>query len=152
MYVTDISIVEMLQATEILEFTMSRLLTPAEQALLEENGLRTDQGKEIDPPPVVKLFAINGVATWLLTEISAFYPGMAFGLCDLNNGEPRLDNVFMPELETVQLGNGVYIVEKDESFNPQYPLSVFLEAARTMGKITEDLNELKRAYDKLHHS
>lgn len=128
---------------------MSRLLTPAEQALLEENGLRTDQGNEIDPPPVVKLFAVNGVAIWLLTEISAFYPGMAFGLADLNNGKPELDNVFMPELETVQFEEGVFAVKKDENFIASYPLSVYAEAARMCGKITEDQDDLALAKRRL---
>lgn len=130
---------------------MSRLLTPAEQALLEENGLRTDQGNEIDPPPVVKLFAINGAAIWLLTEISAFYPGMAFGLADLGMDAPELGNVFMPELETVQFEDGTFVVEKDESFKGHYPLSVYLEAAQEIGKITEDPSILKSAYDKLQN-
>ncbi|PSL23485.1 DUF2958 domain-containing protein [Dyadobacter jiangsuensis] len=129
---------------------MSRLLTPAEQALLEENGMRTDQGNEIDPPPVVKLFAVNGVATWLLTELSPFYPGMAFGLADLNDGKPELDNVFMPELETVQFDDdGGFIVEKDEDFKPEYPLSVFTEAAIMCGKITEDPEQLALAQRRL---
>lgn len=130
---------------------MSRLLTPEEEAQLLENGLRTDQSNEIDPLPVVKLFAVNGVATWLLTEISRFYPGMTFGLADLNDRNPELDNVFMPKLETIQFDDGGFIVKKDESFNPQYPLSVFIEAARNMGKITEDRVDLKRTYDKPQH-
>lgn len=32
-----------------------------------------------------------------------FYPGLAFGLVDLKNGKPELDNVIMPELESVHL-------------------------------------------------
>jgi hypothetical protein len=128
---------------------MSRLLTPAEQALLEENGLRTDQGNEIDPPPVVKLFAINGAAMWLLTEISTFYHGMAFGLADLGMDAPELGNVFMPELESVKFEDGTFVVEKDENFVGHYPLSVYLEAAQEIGKITEDPVQLAEAKKRL---
>nr|WP_310587633.1 DUF2958 domain-containing protein [Dyadobacter fanqingshengii] len=78
---------------------MSRFFTPEQEAELRETGMRTDGGDEIDTRPVVKHFTTNGPAIWLLTELSPFYDGLAFGLCDLGFGQPELGNVYIPELE-----------------------------------------------------
>jgi Protein of unknown function (DUF2958) len=51
------------------------------------NTLRRNNGlDEIDFPPVVKLFTLDGGATWLITEINSDEPDIAFGLCDLGMG------------------------------------------------------------------
>ncbi len=73
---------------------MYRFFTPEEEAELRANGIKTDQGDEIDPKPVVKLFTMNKQCTWLITELSPFYEGLALGLCDLGLGFPALGNVF----------------------------------------------------------
>ncbi|WP_138476153.1 DUF2958 domain-containing protein [Dyadobacter bucti] len=126
---------------------MSRLYTPEEEAKLRENGKRSES-QDIDPVPVVKLFATNGRAIWLLTELSPFYEGMAFGLCDLGMGCPELGDVYLPELEEIKQRNtGLPAVERDDNFSPEHPLSIFTEAARLFGQITEDQVEL-RAFSK----
>jgi hypothetical protein len=50
----------------------------------------------------VKLFAPDGNATWLLTEIDPDDGDRAFGLCDLGLGEPELGYVSLAELESVR--------------------------------------------------
>jgi len=89
-----------------------------------------------DPVPVVKLFDPCGAATWLLTEMMPDDPDILFGLCDLGLGCPELGTVCLSELERVTglLGLGI---ERDLTFAPRYPLSVYAEAARRVGGITE---------------
>ncbi|MCF0055502.1 DUF2958 domain-containing protein [Dyadobacter sp. CY356] len=129
---------------------MYRFFTPEEEAELRANGMQTDQGNEIDPKPVVKLFTLNGRAIWLLTELSPFYEGIAFGLCDMGFGEPELGNVYIPELELVKdATTGLPLVEKDESFNATHTISVYTEAARMCREITEDYKELDFANNRL---
>ncbi|TDE17734.1 DUF2958 domain-containing protein [Dyadobacter psychrotolerans] len=125
---------------------MYKYFTPEEEKALRDNGIRTDQGNEIDPNPVVKLFTTNGRAIWLLTELSPFYEGLAFGLCDLGFGEPELGNVYIPEIEAVKHAtNGMPLVEKDLHFEATHPLSVYTGAARMFGEICEDKDSLEEA-------
>lgn len=125
---------------------MFRFFTPEEEAELRANGMRTDGGDEIDPRPVVKLFATNGRAIWLLTELSPFYEGLAFGLCDLGFGEPELGNVYIPEIEEVKHATtGLPLVEKDESFTATHTIAVYAEAARTNREIVENKELLDSA-------
>lgn len=53
---------------------MPALITATIREQLLANGRRTARGEEIDPPPVVKLFMLDGPHTWLLTEIDPAEP------------------------------------------------------------------------------
>ena len=101
----------------------------------DADGLPREHGY-IDHKPVVKLFTPDGAATWLLTEIDPDDPDRAFGLCDLGFGCPELGYVSLSELESIDgpLGLGI---ERDILFEAQAPLSVYTEAARRAGSITE---------------
>ena len=83
---------------------------------------------------MVKLFAPDGAATWLLTELDPHDPDIAFGLCDLGMGCPELGSVSLSEIESVQGRFGFY-VERDLFFSTDKPLSSFTEDARTNGAI-----------------
>lgn len=118
-----------------------RLLTASLRDQLLRNGrirLALDERGEPDPDfvPVVKLFTPDAGCTWLLTELDPEDPDIAFGLCDLGLGFPELGTVRISELETVRgrLGLGV---ERDLSFMPKYPLSVYARAAWSAEAITE---------------
>jgi hypothetical protein len=89
--------------------------------------------QETDHVPVVKLFNPCGAATWVLSEMMEDGDTL-FGLCDL--GSPELGYVSLAEIESVKnrLGLGV---ERDLYFAPRFPLSVYAEAARIGGRITE---------------
>ena len=52
----------------------------------------------MDFEPIVKLFTPDGNATWLLTKLDPNDEYLAFGLCDLGQGEPELGYVSPPEL------------------------------------------------------
>jgi hypothetical protein len=98
---------------------------------------------ETDHVPVVKLFNPTGAATWLLTELDADGDTL-FGLCDLGFGFPELGSVSLAELQTVKGSLGLGI-ERDLYFKARFPLSVYAEAARLAGHITEAVRPLGQA-------
>ncbi len=103
-------------------------------AMLLANGA---EAGETDHVPVVKFFNPAGAATWLITEMMPDQPDILFGLCDLGMGCPELGNVSLAELQSVKGRFGLGI-ERDLSFIARFPLSVYAEAARIAGRITED--------------
>jgi len=100
--------------------------------------------RETDHVPVVKLFNPCGAATWLITEMMPDAPDILFGLCDLGFGCPELGYVSLAELARVKgpLGLGI---ERDLHFEARFPLSVYAEAARLEGRITESERVLAQA-------
>jgi len=99
--------------------------------------------RETDHVPVVKLFNPCGAATWLITEMMPDGDSL-FGLCDLGFGCPELGYVSLAEIESVKgpLGLGI---ERDLHFEARFPLSVYAEAARIAGRITEAERVLAQA-------
>jgi hypothetical protein len=106
--------------------------------------------EETDHVPVVKLFDPTGAATWLLTELDADGDTL-FGLCDLGFGCPELGSVSLAELQSIKgpLGLGI---ERDLYFEARFPLSVYAEAARIAGHITEAERLLRQAAANLFNS
>lgn len=98
---------------------------------------------EADQVPVVKLFVGGGAATWLLTELLPDGDTL-FGLCDMGFGSPELGYVSFGELKSVKLPFGLCI-ERDPHFRGRFPLSVYAEAARRAGAITEAEGLLRQA-------
>jgi hypothetical protein len=102
---------------------------------------------ETDHVPVVKLFNPSGAVVWLITEMMDDGDTL-FGLCDLGFGSPELGYISLAEIESVKnsLGLGV---ERDLYFMPRFPLSVYTEAARIAGHVTEAEDLLTRAVTSL---
>jgi hypothetical protein len=100
---------------------------------------RMKDGNTEDFEPVVKLFNPMGAATWLLSELDE--DDVAFGLCDLGMGSPELGYVSLEELREIRLPLGLYI-ERDLHFSAKAKLSVYAEAARRLGRITESTVDL----------
>ncbi|WP_192180377.1 MULTISPECIES: DUF2958 domain-containing protein [Mesorhizobium] len=123
------------------------LITDHLRARLLANGAADT---ETDHVPVVKLFDPTGPATWLLAELDADGDTL-FGLCDLGFGFPELGSVSLAELESVKgrLGLGI---ERDLYFHASFALSVYAEAARCAGHITEAERLLRQAADALSKS
>jgi hypothetical protein len=96
-----------------------------------------------DPFPVVRLFTPGGGATWLLTESDTDNPDSAFGLCDTGQGFPELGYLSLTEIASIRGPLGLP-VERDHSFEPQFPLSVYAKAARQTGSIAAGDALLKR--------
>ena len=114
------------------------LLTKSLRAQLLLNGrqqrLRRGTSEEIDFPPVVKLFAPWGAATWLLTELDPEDEDTAFGLCDLGMGSPELGSVSLSELEAIR-GPLRMRLEADRPFRPVTTLERYADDARRVGRI-----------------
>jgi Protein of unknown function (DUF2958) len=103
-----------------------------------QHGLR-----EPDPAPVVKFFNPCGAATWLFSELDADGDTL-FGLCDLGFGCPELGSASLTEIAAVTLPLGLTI-ERDLCFEGRFPLTVYADAARLIGRITEDGARLEAA-------
>lgn len=117
-----------------------KLITETQRQKLLANGRKQraaiDSGTEpLDFAPVVKFFAPDANATWLLTELEPGDPGIAFGLCDLGMGCPELGYVSLTELAAVRGPLGLH-VERDLHFNADKSISAYAEAARTAGRVT----------------
>ena len=108
-------------------------------ARLLDNGRKNaeriaDNGNTIDFEPVVKLFTPDAACTWLLTEIDAGDPDIAFGLCDLGAGFPEMGTVSLSELRSLRGKLGLP-VERDSSFRADKTLSAYADEADRPGHI-----------------
>ena len=103
---------------------------------------------EPDFVPVVKFFTPDSGCTWILTELDPEEPDIGFGLCDLGMGFPELGTLRISELESVRGPLGLPI-ERDRHFAPVHTLSVYAEAARHAGAITEAPAALRLAAGRL---
>ena len=93
--------------------------------------------------PVVKFFNPVGAATWLLSELDSDGDTL-FGLADLGFGCPELGSVSLSEIASLTLPFDLSI-ERDLHFEARFPLTVYADAARMVGHITEDEARLKAA-------
>lgn len=101
------------------------------RAQLLANG--ADHGP--DHAPLLKLFNPCGAATWLASEL--YEDGdTLFGLADLGFGCPEMGCFSLTEIASVRLALGLRI-ERDLYFTGHFPLTVYAEAARIAGTITE---------------
>ena len=115
------------------------LLTPELRDRLLANGRLCD----IDHVPVVKFFNPIGAATWLATELDEDGETL-HGLADLGFGCPEVGAFNLLEMASVRLPLGLGI-ERDLYFEGTFPLSVYAEAARKVGRIVLDERRLREA-------
>ena len=116
------------------------LLTKDLRARLIANG--KSRGDHV---PVVKFFSPFGAATWLFSELDEDGDTL-FGLCDLCFGFPEIGRVSLAEIADVKLPFGLSI-ERDLHFEGHFPLTIYADAARLCGGITEDKARLEAAAD-----
>ena len=114
------------------------LLTQDHKKRLIANG--QNRGDHV---PVVKFFNPVGAATWLLSELDSDGDTL-FGLADLGFGCPELGSVSLSEIASLTLPFDLSI-ERDLHFEARFPLTVYADAARMVGRITEDEARLKAA-------
>ena len=114
------------------------LLTQGQRAQLIANG--KDRGDHV---PVVKFFNPVGSGTWLFSELDEDGDTL-FGLCDLGFGCPEMGSASLTEIAAVRLPFGLTI-ERDLHFEGRFPLTVYADAARQCGGITEDETRLEAA-------
>ena len=96
-----------------------------------------------DHAPVVKFFSPVSAATWLFSELDEDGDTL-FGLCDLGFGCAELGSASLAEIAAVTLPFGLTI-ERDLHFEGSFPLTIYADAARSIGGITEDEARLEAA-------
>jgi len=114
------------------------LLTQDQRLRLIANG--NSRG---DHAPVVKFFNPVGSGTWLFSELDED-GDILFGLCDLGFGCPEMGSASLAEIAAVKLPFSLAI-ERDLHFEGRFPLTIYADAARVCGGITEDEARLKSA-------
>ncbi|MBA3837712.1 MAG: single-stranded DNA endonuclease [Zymomonas sp.] len=114
------------------------LLTQGQRARLIANG--QSRGDHV---PVVKFFSPVGAGTWLFSELDEDGDTL-FGLCDLGFGCPEMGSASLAEIAAVSLPFGLTI-ERDLCFEGRFPLTIYADAARVAGSITEDEARLEAA-------
>jgi hypothetical protein len=114
------------------------LLTQDQRTQLIANG--QSRG---DHAPVVKFFNPVGSGTWLFSEMDEDGDTL-FGLCDLGFGCPEMGSASLSEIAAVKLPFGLAI-ERDLHFEGRFPLTIYADAARQCGGITEDETRLEAA-------
>ena len=114
------------------------LLTQDLRARLIANG--KSRGDHV---PVVKFFNPVVSGTWLFSELDDD-GDILFGLCDLGFGCPEMGSVSLAEIAAVTLPFGLTI-ERDLCFEGRFPLTIYADAARVCGGITEDEARLEAA-------
>lgn len=105
------------------------------RAILRANAELGAHDEAFDPAPVVKFVNPLGQARWLASELYADDDTM-FGLADLGMGFPELGEFSLSELASIRLPHRLGI-ERDYFFRGRFPLSVYAEAARRTGTISE---------------
>jgi len=123
------------------------VLPPSLRFALRANSLTArilaERDQSFDPLPVLKLFNPLGAATWIATELDDDDDTL-FGLADLGFGCPELGSFSLREIAHVRLPFGLSI-ERDLSFEPLRPLSVWADRARRTGSILLAEAELRNA-------
>tara|TARA_R110001606_G_scaffold268851_2_gene417564 strand:- start:871 stop:1248 length:378 start_codon:yes stop_codon:yes gene_type:complete len=110
---------------------------------LQRQRLLTNAQNRGDHVPVVKFFNPVGAATWLLSELDGDGDTL-FGLADLGFGCAELGSVSLSEIASLTLPFGLSI-ERDIHFEASFSLTVYADAARLIGRITEDEARLEAA-------
>lgn len=115
---------------------MASLLLTSQRAKLITNGRRATTEPGFDPYPVVRLYAPDSAAQWLLSEIHPDDPNTAFGIIDPGDGAPELGNIPIAALFTWRGPKGDGLV-RDHRFTASAPLSVYLHFAHRHRKIVD---------------
>lgn len=116
---------------------MTQSLTTTDQrAQLLANGEARAAGRNIDPPPVVRLFTPDAHATWLLAALDPADGDTAWGLVDLGIGMPELGTIKLSHLAGI-VGPRQHPVLRDLYFRASRPLSEYVRLAQVNGSIPD---------------
>ena len=83
---------------------------------------------------MVKIFTPDAGCTWLLSDVDADNPDIAFGLCDLGLGFPEFSYVSLQEITSLRGALGLP-VERDRHFQANKTLVEYADEANQTGGI-----------------
>jgi hypothetical protein len=115
---------------------MASLPLTSQRVKLISNGRRAVTEPGFDPYPVIRLYAPDSAAQWLLSEIHPDDPNTAFGIIEIGDGAPDLGSITLAELAAWRSPQGKPLL-RDRGFTATAPLSVYLHFALTHGKIVD---------------
>ena len=101
--------------------------------------------------PVVKLVTPDDSCQCLLTELDPEMPELAAGIWTLGDGRPQGGHFHLPSFGDAAFERTGLSIVRVMNFAPTYTISVYAEAARRAGCITEDSAALKRAAIRLNN-
>lgn len=117
---------------------MSKMIPQNLIEIMVHNAQEVQSQLAKDHAPVVKLHSKYGKAVWLLSELDQAN-NIAFGLCDLGQGNPELSYVSLSDLASLKHARlKVPMVETDPDFDARFPMSVYMKAAKAAGRVVED--------------
>nr|WP_295924997.1 DUF2958 domain-containing protein [uncultured Dyadobacter sp.] len=123
---------------------MSKMIPQNLIEIMVHNAQEVQNQLAKDHAPVVKLHSRYGKAIWLLSELDPVN-NIAFGLCDLGQGNPELSYVSLSDLASIKHARlKVPMVEADLVFDGKYAMSVYLKAAKEAKRVVEDDAVLSR--------
>lgn len=126
---------------------MSELITPEQRRQLRKNG--APDKHDLDHYPVVKLHIPVYRCILLLTELDPKQPLMGYGLLDNGRERPDVTDIDIRDIQE-HAETLMWPLTADTSFEAQYPISVYAQAAWKKGRYTEDETLLKEAQAHLH--
>ena len=97
-----------------------RLVTHEQRKALVAIGRKRVSDQHVDPQSVVRLFAPDAGASWLLASLDPGDQDTAYGLCDVGVGLPELGHVKLSELASIVGPRGRPIL-RDRYFRPMRP-------------------------------
>ena len=109
-----------------------KLFTDQQRTQLRKNAAQPDDGRKGKFKPVVKLFAPDAHAVWLLSEMDE--DGRCFGLCDLGLGYPELGYIMESELKSFR-GRFRLPIERDRHFTADKTITEYADAASSEWRI-----------------
>lgn len=123
---------------------MSKMIPQNLIEIMVHNAQEVQNQLAKDHAPVVKLHSRYGKAIWLLSELDPVN-NIAYGLCDLGQGNPELSYVSLPDLASIKHARlKVPMVEADLAFDGKFAMSVYLKAAKEARRVVEDEAVLSR--------
>lgn len=110
-------------------------LTDEQRRQMLDNGVARARGEDIDPYPVVKLYAPGSDACWVLTVLDAD-GDLAYGLIDIGTGFPELGLVSLKMLAGIKGPKGLPVAV-EPGYTPRKTLSTYLADAQRDGMVTD---------------
>ncbi len=105
------------------ELERERLIAAGRQGLADEELV-----------PLVRLFQPDGPAVWLIAELDAADPSLAYGLADLGLGTPEIGVFSLADIANMR-GALNLPVERDLAFAPHANLADLARWATAAGRI-----------------